>query len=70
MSEKGMPFWLTYEERDTVLAALRLWQGYLYGEVLIFESEQGAALEKIASGDDNVMLEAEAIDALCERINI
>jgi hypothetical protein len=53
------------EERDTILAALRLWQHHLDGTTPDFYG-----LEEIrTNGDEHEGLDSDAIDELCERIN-
>lgn len=61
-------------ERDTILAALRLWQHALDGNVLLTNLICGGdTLEElrseIACGDHDNPLSQDEIDALCERVN-
>ncbi len=49
-------------ERDTVLAALRMWQS---------RGNRPLALDEIATnGNEHTSLDAEEIDELCERLNV
>lgn len=57
---------LTGQEHATVLAALRFYQEKGQGD----PANRSAALHEIATNADEVVsLDAEAIDALCEKIN-
>ncbi len=53
-------------ERDTILAALRVFQHYLEGTRPDAEGIQ----EIYTNGDEHKGLGVEAIDDLCERINV
>lgn len=65
MAQRTLTIQISPEERDTILAALRLWQDDITGT-----SNDGAMLEDIATnGGEHEALGEEAIDALCERIN-
>ncbi len=63
------PLALDDRERDTILAALRLWQAWEGGDVPPILSEQAAMLHDIAQNDHQSSLSAAEIDALCERLN-
>lgn len=59
-------------ERDTILAALRLWQHLLDGHVTItglYHDTPDELMEIAKNGDKHEPLAAAEIDALCERIN-
>jgi hypothetical protein len=57
---------VTEAQRDTILAALRLWKNDLVGE-----SPDNAMLDDIATnGGQHEKLDDEAVDVLCEAINV
>jgi hypothetical protein len=61
-------------ERDTILAALRLYQSVSEGRTEIMGAGTGpsptlADLQEIANNDHDEPLTAEEVDALCERLN-
>ena len=60
---------LSDRERDTVLAALRLWQHALDGDVVLTgEGSLQELVDEIAS-DNGAPLSPNEIDSLCERLN-
>lgn len=70
IEERAARQMLNPRERDTVLAALRLWQHALDGNVILTgEGNLIELQEEISFGDHNQPLDANEIDALCERLN-
>jgi hypothetical protein len=60
---------LSGRERDTILAALRLWQHALDGDVVLTgEGSLQELVDEIAS-DSGAPLSPNEIDSLCERLN-
>jgi hypothetical protein len=61
---------LTVRERDTILAALRVWQalGNIPADIPSLRPEQAKWIEAIATEHGDALL-FEDIDAICERIN-
>ena len=63
---------LTARERDTVIAALRLWQAWTGGDVPPILSEEASMILDIADNGrkgDGAALSPAEIDALCEHLN-
>ncbi len=64
---------LTDRDRDTILAALRLWQWEQESDFEeLYLSDRGKALIEIAENgrtSDDAMLSAAEIEALCERLS-
>jgi hypothetical protein len=63
---------ITPRERDTILAALRLWQHAQDGSVSLYNKDCDTLQEledEIACGDHGNPLTNDEIDALCERVN-
>jgi hypothetical protein len=63
---------LNPRERDTILAALRLWQHAQEGSVSLYNKDCDTLSElenEIACGDHGNPLTADEIDTLCERVN-
>lgn len=58
------PPFLTGRERDTVLAALRLWQATAATDI------NGDILAIAAGAYEHPPLDGSEIDALCERLNV
>jgi hypothetical protein len=62
---------LDRRERDTILAALRLWQQALQqGQHLRLSADRALALLEIAEDSGEPRLGIEEIDALAERLNV
>jgi hypothetical protein len=70
MRESSHTFTITTQQRDTILAALRLWQATTRGADTI-PADQLFAIHDIAMSDRKIdpWLTDEQIDVLCERIN-
>lgn len=64
---KSKRYTLTPQERDNVLAALRLWQSVLTGREYI-DPMHVADLKRISEYTQPPM-DADGIDALCEKLN-
>ena len=58
------------EERDLILAALRLWQATEGGWHRLSDEQRNDILMISTNDDEHGSLDDEAIDALCERINV
>ena len=62
------PIYLSSRERDTIIAALTLWNSMMPEEIVAKSASLSAKVERLAAGTHNNPLIGEEVDGMIERL--